>query len=333
MLETNILVTGGAGFVGSHVCKALVKAGYRAIAFDNLERGHDWAVKWGPLERGDLRNESDISHAFEAWLPSAVIHLAAYAYVGESVTDPIRYYDNNVGGTAKLLAACAAFGCRQMVLSSSCATYGVPTRMPVSEEEAQCPMNPYGYTKLVAERMLQDAKAAHGIEHVSLRYFNAAGADPEGELGEVHEPETHLIPLALFAAMGRQPSIKIFGQDYPTKDGTCVRDYVHVSDLADAHVAAVRWLALGKSSACFNLGNGQGFSVAEVVQTSEKVTGRPIRAEICPARTGDPPTLISDSKKARKLLGWQPKFPGLEQQIEHAWKWFRTGMPRVHADR
>jgi UDP-arabinose 4-epimerase len=212
MLETNILVTGGVGFVGSHVCKALVKAGYRPIAFDNLERGHDWAVKWGPLERGDLRNEGDIGRAFEAWLPAAVIHLAAYAYVGESVTDPIRYYDNNVGGTAKLLAACAAFGCRQMVLSSSCATYGVPTRMPVSEEEAQCPMNPYGYTKLVAERMLQGAKAAHGIEHVSLRYFNAVGADPEGELGEVHEPETHLIPLALFAAMGRQPSIKIFGQ-------------------------------------------------------------------------------------------------------------------------
>jgi len=333
MQDTNILVTGGAGFVGSHVCKALAKSGYRPIAFDNLERGHDWAVKWGPLEHGDLRNESDIRRVFEARSPSAVIHLAAYAYVGESVIDPIRYYDNNIGGTAKLLAACASFGCRRIVLSSSCATYGIPTRLPVVEDAAQHPVNPYGYTKLVAERMLKDAQAAYGIEHVSLRYFNAAGADPEGELGEVHEPETHLIPLVLFAALGRQPSIKIFGQDYPTKDGTCVRDYVHVSDLADAHVAAVEWLASGKSSASFNLGNGQGFSVAEVVQTSEKVTGRPIRAEMCPARTGDPPTLISDSRKARDLLDWQPKFPGLDQQIEHAWNWFRTGMPGVHADR
>jgi UDP-arabinose 4-epimerase len=329
--EMNILVTGGAGFVGSHVCKALARSGYRPIAFDNLERGHDWAVKWGPLERGDLRLESDLRRVFEAWRPSAVIHLAAYAYVGESVIDPVRYYDNNVGGTAKLLAACAAFGCRQIVLSSSCATYGVPDRLPLKEDDVQRPVNPYGYTKLVAERMLGDIQAAYGIEHVSLRYFNAAGADPDGELGEVHEPETHLIPLVLFAAMGRQPSIKIFGTDYPTKDGTCVRDYVHVSDLADAHVAAVRWLAAAKSSVTFNLGNGQGYSVADVVRTSEKVTALPIRTEMCPARPGDPPTLISDSSKAREVLGWRPKFPDLEQQIEHAWQWFRTGMSKMHA--
>jgi UDP-arabinose 4-epimerase len=329
--EMNILVTGGAGFVGSHVCKALARSGYRPIAFDNLERGHDWAVKWGPLERGDLRLESDLRRVFEVWRPSAVIHLAAYAYVGESVIDPVRYYDNNVGGTAKLLAACAAFGCRQIVLSSSCATYGVPDRLPLKEDDMQRPVNPYGYTKLIAERMLGDIQAAYGIEHVSLRYFNAAGADPEGELGEVHEPETHLIPLVLFAAMGRQPSIKVFGTDYPTKDGTCVRDYVHVSDLADAHVAAVRWLAVAKSSVTFNLGNGQGYSVADVVRTSEKVTALPIRTEMCPARPGDPPTLISDSSKAREVLGWRPKFPDLEQQIEHAWQWFRTGMSKMHA--
>ena len=329
--EMNILVTGGAGFVGSHVCKALARSGYRPIAFDNLERGHDWAVKWGPLERGDLRLESDVRRVFEVWRPSAVIHLAAYAYVGESVIDPVRYYDNNVGGTAKLLAACAAFGCRQIVLSSSCATYGVPDRLPLKEDDMQRPVNPYGYTKLIAERMLGDVQAAYGIEHVSLRYFNAAGADPEGELGEVHEPETHLIPLVLFAAMGRQPSIKVFGTDYPTKDGTCVRDYVHVSDLADAHVAAVRWLAAAKSSVTFNLGNGQGYSVADVVRTSEKVTALPIRTEMCPARPGDPPTLISDSSKAREVLGWRPKFPGLEQQIEHAWQWFRTGMSKAPA--
>jgi UDP-arabinose 4-epimerase len=327
MHGTNILVTGGAGFVGSHVCKALAKAGYRPIAFDNLERGHAWAVKWGPFEYGDLRNEGDIRRAFEAWTPSAVIHLAAYAYVAESVIDPSRYYENNIGGTAKLLAACAAFGCRRIVLSSSCATYGIPTQLPLVEEAAQRPVNPYGYTKLVAEQLLKDVKAAHGIEHVSLRYFNAAGADPEGEVGEAHEPETHLIPLVLFAAMGRQPSVRIFGGDYPTRDGTCIRDYVHVSDLADAHVAALEWLAPSRPSATFNLGNGRRFSVTEVVQASEKVTGRPIRVEICPARTSDPPTLIADSTKARELLGWRPKFTDLDQQIENAWRWFRTGMP------
>ena len=283
MHDANILVTGGAGFVGSHVCKALAKAGYRPIAFDNLERGHAWAVKWGPFEYGDLRNEGDIRRVFEARTPSAVIHLAAYAYVAESVIDPSWYYENNIGGTAKLLAACAAFGCQRIVLSSSCATYGIPAQLPLVEEAAQRPVNPYGYTKLVAEQLLKDVKAAHGIEHVSLRYFNAAGADPEVELGEAHEPETHLIPLVLFAAMGRKPSVKIFGGDYPTRDGTCIRDYVHVSDLADAHVAALEWLGSSRPSATFNLGNGRGFSVAEVVQASEKVTGRPIRVEICPA--------------------------------------------------
>jgi UDP-glucose-4-epimerase GalE len=328
MHGTNILVTGGAGFVGSHVCKALAKAGYRPIAFDNLERGHAWAVKWGPFEYGDLRDEGDIRRAFEARTPSAVIHLAAYTYVAESVIDPSRYYENNIGGTAKLLAACAAFGCRRIVLSSSSATYGIPAQLPLVEETVQRPVNPYGYTKLVAEQLLKDVKAAHGIEHVSLRHFNAAGADPEGELGEAHEPETHLIPLVLFAAIGRQPSVKIFGGDYPTRDGTCIRDYVHVSDLADAHVAALEWLASSRPSTTFNLGTGRGFSVAEVVQASEKLTGRPIRVEICPARTGDPPTLIADSTKARELLGWRPKFTDLDQQIEHAWRWFRTEMPQ-----
>ena len=328
MHNTNVLVTGGAGFVGSHVCKALAKAGYRPIAFDNLERGHAWAVKWGPFEYGDLRNEGDIGRAFEALTPSAVIHLAAYAYVAESLIDPCRYYENNIGGTAKLLAACAAFGCRRIVLSSSCATYGIPAQLPLVEEAAQRPVNPYGYTKLVAEQLLKDVKAAHGIEHLSLRYFNATGADPEVELGEAHEPETHLIPLVLFAAMGRKPSVKIFGGDYPTRDGTCIRDYVHVSDLADAHVAALEWLGSGRPSATFNLGNGRGFSVAEVVQASEKVTGRPIKVEICPARAGDPPILIAHSTKAQELLGWRPKFTDLDQQIEHAWRWFRTGMPQ-----
>ena len=257
------------------------------------------------------------------------MHFAAYAYVGESTVDPAKYYDNNVGGTAKLLQACAAFGCKNIVFSSSCATYGVPERLPLTEDAAQNPVNPYGYTKLVVERMLKDAEAAYGIRHVALRYFNAAGADPDGELGELHQPETHLIPLVLFAAMGREPSIKIFGHDYPTPDGTCIRDYVHVSDLADAHVAAIDWLAAGKPSDSFNLGNGRGFSVAEVVKTSEKVTGRPVPTEMCDRRLGDPPVLVSDSGKARELLGWTPKFPELDRQIMHAWTWFRDKMPSV----
>jgi UDP-arabinose 4-epimerase len=326
-----ILVTGGAGFVGSHACKALARAGYKPVTFDNLERGHDWAVKWGPLERGDLRDESELRRAFEMWEPWAVMHFAAFAYVGESNVDPLKYYDNNVGGTGNLLKACAAFECKNVVFSSSCATYGIPSRLPLAEDDAQQPVNPYGYTKLVAERMLREVDAAHGIRHVALRYFNAAGADPDGELGELHEPETHLIPLVLFAAMGRQPSINVFGNDYPTPDGTCIRDYVHVSDLADAHVAAVDWLAAGKVSSSFNLGNGRGFSVGEVIRTTEQVTGLAIKTEVSPRRSGDPPVLISDSSKARKLLGWEPKFPDLSQQIDHAWKWLRDGMPSLRA--
>jgi UDP-glucose-4-epimerase GalE len=241
-----ILVTGGAGFVGSHACKALSRGGYLPVTFDNLERGHERAVKWGPLERGDLRNHDDLKRAFATHRPWAVMHFAAYAYVGESTAEPAKYYDNNIGGSAKLLQACAAFGCRNVVFSSSCATYGIPERLPITEATTQNPVNPYGYTKLAVERMLMDAEAAYGIRHVALRYFNAAGADPDGDLGELHVPETHLIPLVLFAAMGREPSVKIFGTDYPTPDGTCIRDYVHVSDLASAHVAALDWLAKGR---------------------------------------------------------------------------------------
>jgi len=255
------------------------------------------------------------------------MHFAAYAYVGESITDPLKYYDNNVGGTAQLLAACAAFDCKSIVFSSSCATYGVPAQLPLTEDYPQQPVNPYGYSKLVVERMLRDAEAAHGLRHVCLRYFNAAGVDPDGELGELHEPETHLMPLALFAALGRQPAIKIFGKDYPTPDGTCIRDYVHVSDLADAHVAAIRWLEAGKPSNCFNLG-GHGFSVEEVVRASERITAQTILSEILPRRPGDPPILISDSTRARTLLGWQPKYPSLDQQITHAWKWFSEELPK-----
>jgi UDP-arabinose 4-epimerase len=308
MSET-ILVTGGAGFVGSHACKALAQAGYLPVAFDNLERGHLRAVKWGPFERGDIREEGDLRRAFETWRPAAVMHLAAYAYVGESNVEPLKYYETNVGGTVKLLKACVAFECKNFVFSSSCAMYGIPDRLPLTEDHPQRPVNPYGYTKLVVEQMLRDAEAAHGIRNVALRYFNAAGADPAGELGELHEPETHLIPLVLFAAMGRLPSIQVFGNDYPTPDGTCVRDFVHVSDLADAHVAAVEWLAANKPSSSFNLGNGRGYSVAEVIRTAEEITGLAVKAEILPRRAGDPPILVSDSSKARQFLDWKPNFP------------------------
>ena len=283
-MTKTILVTGGAGFVGSHACKALAKAGYQPVTFDSLERGHQWAVKWGPFERGDIRNEEDLRRLFDTWRPWAVMHFAAYAYVGESNLEPLKYYDNNIGGSAKLLKTCAAFECRNVVFSSSCATFGVPDRLPLTEDDPQRPVNPYGYSKLVVERMLRDAELAHGIKSVALRYFNAAGADPAGELGELHEPETHLIPLVLFAAMGHLPSVKVFGNDYSTVDGTCVRDYVHVSDLADAHVSAVEWLAAGRKSDSFNLGNGRGYSVAEVVRMVEQVTGLAIKAEVCPRR-------------------------------------------------
>jgi UDP-arabinose 4-epimerase len=316
-----VLVTGGAGFIGSHACKALVRAGHMPVTFDNLERGHEWAVKWGPLEQGDLRIQRDLRRVFEKWQPSAVVHFAAYAYVGESTADPLKYYENNVGGTANLLKACVEFDCRNIVFSSSCATFGVPARVPLKEDDPQDPVNPYGCTKLIVERMLKETEAAHGIRHVTLRYFNAAGADPDGEIGEAHEPETHLVPLVLFAAMGRNSSIKVFGNDYPTPDGTCIRDYVHVSDLAEAHVTAIDWLAAGKPSESFNLGNGHGFSVGDVVRTAQRVTGLPVTTEMCPRRKGDPPTLISDSTKAQELLRWTPKYPNLEKQVEHAWKW------------
>ena len=323
-----ILVTGGAGFVGSHACKALARAGYLPVSFDNLERVHEWAVKWGPLERGDVRNEKDLRRVFDARRPWAVMHFAGYAYVGESVLDPIKYYDTNIGGTAKLLGACAAFQCDNIVVSSSCATYGTPAQIPLKEGDPQNPINPYGYSKLVVERMLKDAETAYGIRHVSLRYFNAAGADPDGELGELHEPETHLIPLVILAAMGRKPLVEIFGDDYPTPDGTCIRDYVHVSDLAGAHVSAIDWLAAGKPSTAFNLGIGRGYSVGEIVHATERVTGLRIRTQICPRRPGDPPILISDPSRARETLGWNPRFRDVDQQIGTAWRWFRDHWPK-----
>jgi UDP-glucose-4-epimerase GalE len=327
-----ILVTGGAGFVGSHACKALSRAGYLPVTFDNLERGHERAVKWGPLEQGDLRDEQDLQRAFEAHRPWAVMHFAAYAYVGESTAEPARYYDNNVGGTAKLIQACAMFECRNVVFSSSCATYGVPERLPLKEDAAQNPVNPYGYTKLVIERMLKDAEAAHGIRHVALRYFNAAGADPDGEIGEDHQPETHLIPLILDAAAGRRAQIDVFGTDYPTPDGSAVRDYIHVQDLADAHVRALAYLADGGTSCALNLGTGTGHSVRETIAAARRVTGRPIPSRDSARRAGDPPVLVADATRARATLGWTPTLGALDQIIGTAWAWHqkRFGAAETH---
>ena len=332
LCDRTVLVIGGAGFVGSHTCKALAHSGYNPVTFDNLERGHRWAVKWGPFEEGDIRSESDLRRVFRTWRPQMVIHFAAYAYVGESIQQPAKYYENNVGGTAKLLAACAAHECKNFVFSSTCATYGLPSRLPVRESDEQRPINPYGYSKLIVERMLKEVETANAIKHVVLRYFNASGADPKGELGELHFPETHLIPLVLFTAMGRRSSVEIFGNDYSTPDGTCIRDYIHVSDLAEAHLAAIKWLAAGRESDAFNLGNGQGASVYDVIKTTERVTGMAVKSHLRERRPGDPPILISDSMKAKAKLNWSPKFPNLDQQITHAWNWFREKMPELGAE-
>ena len=318
---SNILVTGGAGYIGSHACKALYEAGYTPIALDNLVYGHEWAVKWGPLERGDIIDRVRLNQVFDQYKPSAIFHFAAYADVGESVSDPGKYYNNNVVGSLKLLEAARDHGISRLVFSSSCATYGVPQCSPIDETHQQDPINPYGASKFMVERMLADFGAAHGLQSVSLRYFNAAGADSDGDIGEDHDPETHLIPLVLDAAAGTRPDITIFGSDYDTPDGTCVRDYIHVSDLADAHVLALKALEQGLSTTAFNLGNGQGYSVRQLIDVAKHVTNRSILVKNGPRRAGDPDRLVGDAKKAMNDLGWAPKFSGLDRIISSAWQW------------
>jgi UDP-arabinose 4-epimerase len=316
-----ILVTGGAGYIGSHTCKALACAGYRPVAFDNLSHGHASAVKWGPLERGDLLDRSRLDAVFSEYKPAAIIHFAAFAYVGESVTDPGKYYRNNVTGSLTLLEAMRDHGIRRFVFSSTCATYGLPEHLPIREDMPQHPINPYGASKLMVERMLADFGTAHGTAWTALRYFNAAGADADGEIGEKHDPETHLIPLVLDAASGRRPHVTIFGTDYETPDGTCVRDYIHVSDLADAHVRALAAIETGGAIGAYNLGNGQGFSVREVIETVRRVTGLDVPVVFGPRRAGDPAALVSDATLAREKLGWQPQTPDLEAIVRTAWAW------------
>jgi UDP-glucose-4-epimerase GalE len=316
----NILVTGGAGYIGSHACKALATKGYTPISYDNLSRGNWWAVKWGPLEEGDIADSARVLAVLEKYQPTALMHFAAYAYVGESVASPLLYYNNNFGGTAALLRTVLDFRCIPIVFSSTCATYGIPERAPISEDHPQRPINPYGHSKLFVERMLSDLHIAYGLPWVALRYFNAAGADPGGEIGEAHDPETHLIPLVAAAARTGE-AVRIFGADYDTPDGTCVRDYIHVSDIADAHVRALEHLLKGGKSCALNLANARGYSVREVIAAAERVCARPIRAEIAERRPGDPPVLVGDAGQAHALLGWRPERSDLEMQISDAWNW------------
>jgi UDP-glucose-4-epimerase GalE len=316
----NILVTGGAGYIGSHTAKALALAGHRPVVLDNLTNGHDWAVKWGPLETGDLTDESWLEGVFARHAIDAVVHFAASAYVGESMTDPRRYFRNNTVNTLHLLDAMLAAGVTSMVFSSSCATYGMPLRTPMDEKHPQAPVNPYGESKLFSERLLHWYGHAYGLRSIALRYFNAAGADPDGELGEEHDPETHLIPLVIGAALGRQPPVRVFGTDYDTPDGTAIRDYIHVMDLADAHVRALEYLTTGETTAV-NLGTGRGHSVLDVITTVERVGRRPVPRLDSPRRSGDPPELVADAARAQAVLGWTPRYPELDRIVEHAWRW------------
>jgi UDP-glucose-4-epimerase GalE len=316
-----ILVTGGAGYVGSHACKVLARAGYRPVVFDNLLRGRREAVRWGPLVEGDLADMARLSAALAEHRVSAVMHFAAYAYVGESVADPALYYRNNLGGTLSLLEAMHNAGVGEIVFSSTCATYGTPDAVPIREDAPQRPVNPYGETKLAIERALHWYGQAYGVRSVVLRYFNAAGADLDSEIGECHDPETHLVPLVLQAALGQRPQIDIYGTDYPTPDGTAIRDYVHVQDLALAHLRALERLREGGGNIAVNLGTGHGRSVREVIASAEAATGRKVPAQAAPRRPGDPPALVADPSFAAEILGWRPQHSDLDTIIRTALAW------------
>lgn len=328
--KPTVLVTGGAGYIGSHGVRALQRRDYNVIILDNLVYGHrDLVEKVLQVElvEGDTRDRALLDSIFSNHQIDAVMHFAAYAYVGESVNDPGKYYQNNVVGTLNLLEAMTAASVSKFIFSSTCATYGVPKTLPIPENHPQNPINPYGASKLMVERILADFDTAHQLKSVIFRYFNAAGASPDGQLGEDHNPETHLIPLVLQAASGKRDSISIFGTDYPTRDGTCIRDYIHVDDLAEAHVLGLEYLLKGGDSEIFNLGNGNGFSVREVIETARKITQREFKVIETNRRPGDPPTLVGSSEKARNLLGWNPQYADLNQIISHAWQWHQQRHP------
>lgn len=316
-----ILIVGGAGYIGSHMVKALLSSGREVVILDNLSTGHRELVMGGTLIHGDLGDEDVLNQIFSQYPIDAVMHFAAYSLVGESVSNPLKYYENNVAKTAKLLKVMLARGTKRFIFSSSAAVYGEPDEVPITEDCPTRPTNPYGTTKLTVEEMLKDCDRAHGLRFVSLRYFNAAGADPTGCIGENHNPESHLIPLILKAAKGEVPHISIFGTDYSTPDGTCLRDYIHVNDLVQAHFLSLRALEEGNSSKIYNLGNSRGYSVREVIEAAGRVTGRSIPVTEGPRRDGDPEVLIAGSDKIKKELGWAPRFQKLETIIETAWKW------------
>ena len=322
---TTVLVTGGAGYIGSHACKVLQREGYTPVTYDNLCTGWQDAVRFGPFEQGDLNDRDRLDEVFATYQPVAVMHFAALSQVGESMNQPGKYWHNNVAGSLSLLEAAVAAGCQKFVFSSTCATYGDQDNVVLDEDCAQHPINAYGSSKRAIEDMLRDFEVAHGLQHVIFRYFNVAGSDPEAEIGEYHQPETHLIPLVLDAVAGKRDALTIFGTDYDTPDGTCIRDYVHVMDLVDAHVLGLKWLEAGKESRVFNLGTGTGFTVREVIEHSRAVTNRDVPIIEGPRRAGDCTKLVSGSTRAEKELGWSPKRSDLRQMIEDAWRWHQTG--------
>ncbi|MDP3484326.1 MAG: UDP-glucose 4-epimerase GalE [Methanobacteriaceae archaeon] len=318
-----ILIVGGAGYIGSHVNKVLHENGEETLVLDNLSYGHEEFVKWGKFVKGDLSNTELLADIFKKYSIDAVMHFAAFTYVGESVEDPQKYYVNNLKNTLNLLAVMKEFNVNKFIFSSTCAVYGEPQKLPLTEDHPLNPMSPYGNSKLMVEKILEDYSKAYDLNYVSLRYFNAAGADPLSEIGEWHNPETHLIPLILDAASGRRESVNIYGTDYPTPDGTCIRDYIHVLDLAQAHYKALKYLNEKNKSQIFNLGNGNGFSVKEVIQTCQEVTGNQIKVIEDQPRPGDPPILVGSSKKAHELLGWNPQWADLHDIISTAWNWYQ----------
>jgi UDP-arabinose 4-epimerase len=317
----SVLVTGGAGYIGSHACKALKAAGYLPVTFDNLSVGHRSAVKWGPLIEADLREKKELQKAFIKYKPIAVMHFAACALVEESIKNPGKYYDNNLFSTLTLLEEMVNFGLKKLIFSSSCATYGIPNFTPITEEHPQSPINPYGKTKLMIEQMLEDYDHTYSLKYVALRYFNAAGADLDSEIGENHKIETHLIPLTIKATQDVNSSINVFGIDYPTKDGSAIRDYIHVVDLIDAHLRSLKYLLKEDQSLKLNLGVGKGYSVLEVVDMVKTITKKDFNVKIEKRRAGDPPILYADCSKAKKFLNWEPKYSDLKTIIRSAWKW------------
>ncbi len=323
-MTDTVLVTGGAGYIGSHTCKALSALGYLPVTLDSLVYGHTWAVQWGPLIIGDITDSLVLDQVFSQYQPKAVIHFAAFAYVGESVDHPAKYYQNNVVGSIAILDAMRRHGCRDIIFSSSCATYGIPRQIPIPENHPQIPINPYGRSKLMMEQIIQDYGSAYGFSYVILRYFNAAGADPGGQIGEDHDPEPHLIPILLQTVLGQRSHTDVYGTDYDTPDGTAIRDYIHVTDLAKAHVLALKYLDESCQSQCINLGTGRGYSIMEVIRAVQQVTGKSVTYRTVGRRPGDPPVLVAKPEYADSVLCWKPDFSDINATIATAWNWHQS---------